>query len=146
MPAKYSGTLAKIRAIADDENVSVSSDYRKEAAKAIKPKRFKKDEDGDHEIILRQIETEFNEAYTSFKTRINKWLTRLKLYNNQMRADDSIGSPDIFTNHQTVLASLYYDQLAVEFGPREQGDEEVAENMNALSEFDFEEMWKPWND
>ena len=146
MPRNYSQTLAKLRDIADNEDVSESSLYSKEASKALRPKRKIDKDDGPHEEILRQVETEFNEAYVSFKTKINKYLTRLKLYNNQMRQEDAIGSPDIFTNHQTVLASLYYDKLAVEYEPREQGDEEVAENMNALSEFDYDEMNKAWND
>src|SRR3990167_5861239 len=141
----YSNSLYKLRDIANDGDIAVSSRYSKEAEKIIKPK-VKGEPNGQHEFILNQIETEYQEAYTAFKTKISKYLTRLKLYNNQIRAEDAVGYLLIFQNHQTIIASLYYDRLQVEFEPREEGDTPVAENMNALSEFDYEEMWKPWND
>ena len=143
--ASYAERLYKLRQIADDADVRVSSDYSSEAGKFIKPK-LKSEQNGLHESILNQIETEYQEAYSALKGKINKYLTRLKLYNNQIRAEDAVGYPLIFLNHQTVIASLYYDRLQVEFEPREEGDVPVAENMNYLSEFDYEEMWKPWND
>ena len=144
MPS-YAGNLYRLRQIADDSDVSVSSGYRTEAEKLIKPK-LKGEPKGQHEFILNQIETEYQEAYSAFKGRISKYLTRLKLYNNQRRDEDAVGYPTIFANHQTIIAALYYDRLQVEFEPREEGDTSVAENMNYLSEFDYEEMWKPWND
>src|SRR3990167_38668 len=141
----YSNSLYKLRDIANDGDIAVSSRYSKEAEKIIKPK-VKGEPNGQHEFILNQIETEYQEAYTAFKTKISKYLTRLKLYNNQIRAEDAVGYLLIFQNHQTIIASLYYDRLQVEFEPREEGDTPVAENMNYLAEFDYEEMWKPWND
>lgn len=144
MPS-YAGNLYKLRQIANDNDVAVSSHYSQEAEKLIKPK-LKSEQNGQHESILNQIETEYQEAYGAFKGKINKYLTRLKLYNNQRRDEDAVGYPAIFTNHQTILSGLYYDRLQVEFEPREEGDTLVAENMNYLSEFDYEEMWKPWND
>lgn len=144
MPS-YRGTLAKIRSIADSPDLSVSSKYSSEAEKVIFPK-IKSGSNGLHENILNQIESEYQEAFSAFKGKISKNLTRLKLYNNQMKAEDTVGDPLIFTNHQTVIASLYYDRLQSEFEPRQEDDEEVAENVSALAEFDYDEMWKPWND
>ena len=144
MPS-YAGTLSKLRQIADDGDTAVSSGYSKAAAKSIFPKP-KGGENGLHERILNQIESEYQESYAALKYKISKYLSRLKLYNNQMRDDSAVGDPHIFVNHQTVLAALYYDRLQVEFEPREEGDEDVADNMNTLSEFDYDEMWKPWND
>jgi hypothetical protein len=48
----------------------------------------------------------------------------------------------LFTIHQTVLASLYSDRLSVEFNGREEGDEETAENLNSLANYDYDEMEK----
>lgn len=144
MPS-YAGNLKRLRMIADDPNVSVSSHYAEEAEKVIYPKK-RGEKDGQHEYMLKQLESEYQEAYAALKPKIAKYLTRLRLYNNQMRQEDAVGDSSLFTNHQTVIASLYYDRLGVEYDWREEGDEEAADNMNALCEFDYEEMWKPWND
>ena len=48
----------------------------------------------------------------------------------------------MFTIQQTVLASLYVDRLNVTFSGREEGDEEVAENLTDMAEFDYDEMGK----
>lgn len=74
------------------------------------------------------------------------WIERMyriyKLYNNQKRDPSKVGDPLIFTVHQTVLASLYTDTLQVLFKGREEGDKNVASNLNGLSAFDFDLMDK----
>lgn len=92
--------------------------------------------------VIEQIKAEYNFASTFIKPKWDKWLTRLKLYNNQKRDPDAIGDPLLFTIHQTVLASLYADQLTIEFEGREHGDDDMAENLNALAKFDAIEMDK----
>jgi len=76
------------------------------------------------------------------KPKLDEWAVRLKLYNNQKRDKETIGDPLLFTIHQTVLASLYSDRLGVDFLGREAGDEETAENLNAMAEYDYDEMEK----
>ena len=96
----------------------------------------------DFKGLIDQIETEYNLAWWSFKPKFDEWGIRLKLYNNQKRDKDAVGDPLLFTIHQTVLASLYDDKLNVTFVPREQGDEDVAENDTTLAEYDNGEMEK----
>ena len=72
--------------------------------------------------------------------RYKSELLRLKLYNNQKRDKDKVGDPSLYTIHQTILASLYDDKLAINFKGREEGDEEIAENLNMLYDFDYSEM------
>ena len=67
---------------------------------------------------------------------------RLKLYNNQKRDKSAVGDTTLFTVMQTVIASLYIDTLDVKFEGREDGDEETAENLNQMAEFDYDEMVK----
>jgi hypothetical protein len=101
-----------------------------------------KDNEKDYSELIRQVEAEYQLAYWFMKPKHDEWAVRLKLYNNQKRDKTAIGDPLLFTVHQTVLASLYSDRLAVEFLGREEGDEETAENLNSLAEFDYDEMDK----
>lgn len=95
-----------------------------------------------YESLAKQIQTEFELAWKHQNPKKQEWEVRLKLYNNQKREKKAVGDTTLFTIHQTVLASLYIDRLSAEWGGREEGDEEVAENLNALSKFDYDEMEK----
>ena len=96
----------------------------------------------DFSSLIEQVETEFQLGWWSFKPKFDEFGVRLKLYNNQKRDKEAVGDPLLFTIHQTVLASLYDDKLNVTFSPREQGDEDVAENDTTLAEYDAGEMEK----
>lgn len=87
-----------------------------------------------------QVEVEYKAAKDVLDIKIAEWLRRLKLYNNQRRDQSAVGDPLLFTVFQTVLASLYDDKLAVEWEAREEGDQDVAENLNHLSTYDFDLM------
>jgi len=99
-------------------------------------------ENRDWKSLIDQVEAEYQLAWWFMKPKLDEWAVRLKIYNNQKRDKDTIGDPLLFTIHQTVLASLYSDRLGVDFLGREAGDEEVAENLNAMAEFDYDEMEK----
>lgn len=96
----------------------------------------------DFSSLIEQVETEFQLGWWSFKPKFDEFGLRLKLYNNQKRDKEAVGDPLLFTIHQTVLASLYDDKLSVTFSPREQGDEDVAENDTILADYDNGEMEK----
>lgn len=102
----------------------------------------KKAADGGFKDLLEQIETEYTLAWWYIKPKFDEWGLRLKLYNNQKRDKEAVGDPLLFTVQQTVLASLYGDKLSASFLARESGDEEVAENLEMLAEFDYDEMGK----
>lgn len=97
---------------------------------------------GDDESIQIQLNQEYTLAWAFMKPKIEKWLIRLKLYNNQRRDDEKVGDPLLYTVFQTVLASLIGDKLAVNFKGREEGDEDKAQALNSLAEMDYEEMEK----
>lgn len=96
----------------------------------------------DYKSLIDQVEAEYQLAWWFMKPKLDEWAVRLKLYNNQKRDKEAIGDPLLFTIHQTVLASLYSDRLGVDFLGREEGDEETAENLNALANYDYDEMEK----
>lgn len=93
-----------------------------------------------HESVIRQINEEYWAAWWFHKPRVQEWLTRLKLYNNQKRDKARIGSPDIFSFHQTLLAHLYEDRLGLNFKGRLERDMDAVENFNFLAENDYDDM------
>lgn len=96
----------------------------------------------DFTDLIEQVESEYNQAWWFIKPKWDEWALRLKLYNNQKRDKEAVGDNTLFTIFQTVLASLYADQLSAGFVPREAGDEEVAENLDITAEYDHDEMEK----
>ena len=92
--------------------------------------------------IVEQIEREYTYCEKVLRPKLNEWLARLRIYNNQKRKKEAIGDPLLFTIFQTLFASLYEDKLNVSFEPRETGDVEVADNLNVLADFDYDEMEK----
>ena len=94
------------------------------------------------EEVVSQVRNEYNLCYEFMRPKIEEWLVRMTVYNNQKRDKDKVGDPLLFTIFQTLLASLYDDRLNVSFGAREKGDEEVAENLKLTAEFDYDEMKK----
>ena len=96
----------------------------------------------DHDKLVSQIRTEYEAMWWAQKNKIDEGLTRLKLYNNQAREKTDVGDPMLFTNHQTVIASLYYDRLDQEFMPREEGDVDSAQALNYLAKNDYDDMNK----
>lgn len=105
-------------------------------------KELKKYEKRSFKMLTDQVETECQLSWWFMKPKFDEWGLRLKLHNNQKRDKKAIGDPLLFTILQTVLASLYDDKLSVEFLPRERGDEDIAENLTLLSDFDYSEMQK----
>ena len=96
----------------------------------------------EYKALSTQIKTEYTLAWKNQKPKHDTWEVRLKLYNNQKRDDSAVGDTTMFTIMQTVLASLYVDKLDVEFMGREDGDDETADNLTAMADFDYDEMGK----
>jgi len=92
--------------------------------------------------LVEQIKEEYDQAWKHQHPKKKVWEARLKLYNNQKRDPKAVGDVTLFTTMQTVLASLYDDRLMVTADGREEGDDEQAENINVMAEFDYEEMEK----
>ncbi len=116
-----------------EQETAEPTDFQKEMDKLAKR---------DWKSLVDQIKAERELAWWFMKPKLDEWAVRLKLYNNQKRDKEAIGDPLLFTIHQTVLASLYTDRLNVEFAGRDEGDAEIAENLNALAVFDYDEMGK----
>lgn len=97
--------------------------------------------------VIKQIESEYQVAFPYNQTKRKKNLARLRLYNNQMRDDKAMGDPLMFTVFNTVHAALYEDRLMSTWeGRGGRGDEDVEDNLNAVSEFDYDVMQKAQSD
>ena len=96
----------------------------------------------EQKLIIRQVQREFNLGWELTAAKNKESLRRLKLYNNQRRDKSKVGDPLLFTVFNTVLATLYEDTLGVEFQGNEEGDENVAENLNGLAKHDHKVMEK----
>ena len=92
--------------------------------------------------LVDQIQNEYILAWKNQEPKKKEAEKRLKLYNNQKRDPKAVGDTTLFTVFQTLLASLYDDRLVPGFGGREDGDDEQAENLDAMAEFDYGEMEK----
>lgn len=93
-----------------------------------------------------QVKAEYTIAYDDQSAKRAEWANRLKLYNNQRRDKSAAGDTTMFSIMQTVLATLYSDQLQVQFNGRVSGDEEVANALNVMYQFDYEDMEKDESD
>lgn len=96
----------------------------------------------DFQALIEQVQAEYNQGWWFIKPKWDEWALRYKLYNNQKRDKQAVGDNTLFTIFQTVLASLYEDDLTAAFVPRESGDEETAENLTMTAEYDYTEMQK----
>lgn len=97
----------------------------------------------DQKKLISQIDKEYQVAFPYNEAKRKVQLSRLKLYNNQRRDATTVGDPLMFTTFNTILASLYDDRLIAAWeGRGGEGDEDVEENLNALTNFDYDVMGK----
>lgn len=94
------------------------------------------------ESLAEQCKNEYDLAWKHQKPKKDEALVRLKLFNNQKRDKEAVGDTTMFSIFQTVLASLYSDRLMVEWRGKEEGDDETAENLNAMAKADYDDMEK----
>jgi hypothetical protein len=93
-------------------------------------------------IIVNQVDTEFILSWEHTQSKRTESLKRLKLFNNQKRDKAKVGDPLLFTVFQTVLAELYTDRLSSVAQGAEEGDDDAAESLTAMMEFDHGVMEK----
>ena len=98
------------------------------------------------EDVSKQVKDEFKVASKFVQSKRETWRKYLKLYINQRKNPKKVGDTLMFSTHQTILASLYKDRLDAEWMWREEEDVARAEEVNALWEFDYDEMGKPAHD
>lgn len=104
--------------------------------------KIEKSHPGATQKLLDQITVEHDVALRKRIEKIRRNLLRLKLYNNQKKDDDIVSDVSLFTVTQTLLASFYDDEMMVDFAGFEQGDEDVADNIQQMASYDYTRMGK----
>jgi hypothetical protein len=101
-------------------------------------------------LQLKGVSEQIQDEIKVFEKHIRSWREQkrkyLKLYINQRKNPKKVGDTLMFSTHQTILASLYKDRLDAEWMWREEEDIDRAEELNAVWEFDYDEMGKPAHD
>lgn len=100
----------------------------------------------EQEQLLAQIGTERSAAKDHLLSKLEDYYQILRIYNNRRRKKDKAGEPLLFTIHQSLLAALTDDRMTVNFGGIEEGDDEIAENLQTTAEYDYDLMGKPMID
>src|ERR1044072_8429464 len=96
--------------------------------------------------VSKQIKDEIKVAEKYIRSKRETWRKYLKLYINQRKNPKKVGDTLMFSTHQNILSSLYKDSLEAEWMWREEEDIDRAEDLNAVWEFDYDEMGKPQHD
>lgn len=101
-------------------------------------------------LQLTEVSAQIIDETKVAETYIRSWRDQkrkyLKLYINQRKNPKKVGDTLMFSTHQTILASLYKDRLDAEWMWREEEDIDRSEELNAVWEFDYDEMGKPEHD
>ncbi len=96
--------------------------------------------------LSKQIQNETKVALDYIRAWRETKRTHLKLLINQRKNPKKVGDTLMFSTHQTILASLYKDRLDAEWMWREEEDLDRSDELNAMWEFDYDEMDKPNHD
>lgn len=96
-----------------------------------------------YDRILSKVMKELQDSYNYTEIKRQKKRDQLKLYVNQEKEPERISDNSLYSSMQSWMATTTSDQKSVAWLGREWMDENIAENLNALSKFDWEEMDMP---
>jgi hypothetical protein len=96
----------------------------------------------DRPDVLRNIETNYNEAFHFLLSRKQRQVNQLVLLNNLQRGDENIASTLLLTLFNRIMSNLYDDKIQVKFLPSQGILQEQLNSYNTLSQSDYIEMDK----
>lgn len=91
---------------------------------------------------LRNIETDYNEAYNFLLARKKRQVNQLVLINNLQRGDENIASTLLLTLFNRIMSNLYDDKIQVKFLPSQGILQGQLNSYNILAQSDYMEMEK----
>lgn len=103
---------------------------------------MEKEESVKHEKdeILGEIQNQIRLGLDFMSAKREKFRNDLSKYVDQDKDDDKIGVNTLYASTQLYVAIRYSDELSVIAKPRKFGDEEYAENVTNLAEYDYKEI------
>lgn len=90
--------------------------------------------------LLILINQQFNNSRNYVNQKRQLFRDRYYLYNNIWEDDNKVYVRLIYSVMQTLISLHYSDNINIHFKPRDLNWQEIAENLNNLAEFDWEEM------
>lgn len=91
--------------------------------------------------LLKEIQDQITLGLNFILPRRQKWRDNLSKYVDQDKEDGKVGVNTLYASTQLYVATKYSDELSVLAKPRKFGDEEYADNITNLAEYDYNEMW-----
>lgn len=96
-----------------------------------------------YDRILTKVMKELQDSYNYTELKRQKKRDQLKLYVNQEKEPERISDNSLYSSMQSWMATTTSDQKSVAWLGRDWMDENIAQNLNDLSKFDWEEMDMP---
>lgn len=90
--------------------------------------------------ILKEIQDQINLGLNYILPKRQQFRNNISKYVDQDKEDDKIGVNTLYASTQLYTAIKYSDEISVLAKPRKFGDEEYADNITNLAEFDYKEM------
>lgn len=106
-------------------------------------KEIKAPDGWNYDRVLTKVTKELQDAENYIDPKVTKKREHLKLYVNQEKEAERISDNTLYSAMQTWSATTTSDQKSVAWLGRDWMDEDIAENLNNLSKFDWEEMDMP---
>lgn len=91
--------------------------------------------------LLKEIQDQITLGLNFILPRRQKWRDNLSKYVDQDKEDGKVGVNTLYASTQLYVATKYSDELSVLAKHRKFGDEEYADNITNLAEYDYNEMW-----
>lgn len=95
----------------------------------------------DKDILITEISDQINLGLDFMRTRREKWRLNLSKYVDQDKEEWKVWVNTLYASTQLYVAIKYSDELSVLAKPRRFWDEEYADNITSLAEYDYNEMW-----
>lgn len=90
--------------------------------------------------LLKEIQDQITLGLNFILPRRQKWRDNLSKYVDQDKEDGKVGVNTLYASTQLYVATKYSDELSVLAKHRKFGDEEYADNITNLAEYDYNEM------
>lgn len=94
----------------------------------------------DRDVLIQEISDQITLGLNFIRPRREKWRQNLSKYVDQDKEDGKVGVNTLYASTQLYVAIKYSDELSVVAKPRKFGDEEYADNITNLAEYDYNEM------
>ena len=94
----------------------------------------------DKEVIIQEIADQINLGLNFVRTRREKLRNNIAKYVDQDKEDGKVGVNTLYASTQLYAAIKYSDEISILAKPRKFWDEEYADNITNLAEYDYSEM------